>query len=75
MPPKKLTLPDAGIEKLIREVRGARVILDSALAALSGVETKALNRAVKRNSDRFPEDFMFRLTPKEADGLRTNLAP
>ncbi|MBS1659697.1 MAG: ORF6N domain-containing protein [Bacteroidetes bacterium] len=46
-------------------IRGQRVMLDFDLATLYGVETKALNQAVKRNSDRFPEDFMFRLTEEE----------
>ena len=45
-------------------------MLDSDLAALFGVETKALNRAVKRNADRFPPDFMFRLTANEVKKLR-----
>jgi len=47
-------------------LRGHRVMLDRDLANLYGVETKALNQAVKRNQDRFPEDFMFRLTSEEA---------
>ncbi len=48
------------------------MILDSDLAAIYGVSTKALNQAVKRNADRFPEDFVFRLTPEEAaDSLRS----
>jgi hypothetical protein len=47
-------------------LRGQRVILDADLAAIYGVETRVLNQAVKRNSERFPEDFMFRLTPEEA---------
>jgi hypothetical protein len=51
-------------------VRNHRVILDSDLATLYGVETKHLNRAVKRNPTRFPEDFMFRLTKKEVEVLR-----
>ncbi len=60
------------IEQIIRTVRGQRVILDSDLAAIYGVSTKALNQAVKRNADRFPEDFVFRLTPEEAaDSLRS----
>lgn len=45
-------------------------MLDATLAELYGVETKMLNRAVKRNQDRFPEDFMFQLTPEEAQTLR-----
>ncbi|PYL15955.1 MAG: DNA-binding protein, partial [Verrucomicrobia bacterium] len=50
--------------QLIYEIRGQRVILDSDLAAIYGVETKALNRAVKRNHDRFPKDFVFQLTSR-----------
>ncbi|HEX7516318.1 MAG TPA: ORF6N domain-containing protein [Chthoniobacterales bacterium] len=70
MPSKKLALPDQGIDDLIREIRGQKVILDSDLAALYGVETKALNRAVKRNRDRFPKDFVFQLTRQESEALR-----
>jgi hypothetical protein len=51
-------------------VRGEQVLLDAALAALYGVTTGALNRAVKRNRERFPEDFMFQLTANESDSLR-----
>ncbi|HKP02960.1 MAG TPA: ORF6N domain-containing protein [Chthoniobacterales bacterium] len=51
-------------------VRGQRVILDSDLARIYGVETKALNRAVKRNADRFPRDFVFQLTREESGPLR-----
>ena len=51
-------------------IRGRRVILDEALAALYGVETKALKRAVRRNLDRFPDDFMFELTTQELADLR-----
>jgi hypothetical protein len=53
------------VESLILVVRGHKVILDADLAALYGVETKQLNRAVKRNLSRFPEEFMFRLTAEE----------
>jgi hypothetical protein len=60
----------AKIAHLILTLRNHRVLLDSDLAALYGVETKQLNRAVKRNLDRFPEDFMFQLTPQEAEALR-----
>ena len=52
------------------QIRGQKVILDSDLAALYGVETKSLNRAMKRNPDRFPEDFVFQLTRQEFEGLR-----
>jgi hypothetical protein len=58
------------IERAILALRGQRVLLDADLAALYGVETKALNRAVKRNWARFPADFMFRLTKAETSGLR-----
>lgn len=51
-------------------LRGEKVMLDADLATLYGVETKALVRAVKRNLDRFPEDFMFQLTKAEFDNLR-----
>jgi hypothetical protein len=50
-------------------VRGQRAILDAELAALYGVATKVLNQAVKRNVERFPEDFMFRLTRTETKAL------
>ena len=50
------------IQNKIYEIRGQRVMLDRDLAELYGVETKALNKAVKRNSERFPERFMFQLT-------------
>lgn len=55
----------AVIQRKIYEIRGQKVILDRDLAALYQVETKVLNQAVKRNIERFPEDFMFQLTLKE----------
>jgi hypothetical protein len=58
------------IEESILLIRGQRVMLDRDLAALYGVETKGLNRAVQRNAERFPPDFMFQLTADEADSLR-----
>src|SRR6185436_1344443 len=58
------------IEQAILLIRGQRVMLDRDLAALYGVETKNLNKAVKRNLDRFPADFMFQLTADEAEALR-----
>ena len=58
------------IEHAILLIRGQRVMLDRELAALYGVETKNLNKAVQRNRDRFPADFMFQLTADEADGSR-----
>ena len=58
------------IEKIIYIVRGQKVILDSDLADLYCVLTKNLNKAVKRNSEKFPSDFMFKLTKKEYEDLR-----
>ena len=60
------------IEPLILNLRDQKVILDADLAELYGVETKALNQAVKRNAARFPEDFMFRLTEIEKTEVVTN---
>jgi len=65
-----ILIPTERIERVILLVRGDRVMLDSDLAELYGVETKALNRAVRRNSGRFPLDFMFQLTSEEAESLR-----
>ena len=61
------------IQHKIHEIRGQRVILDRDLAALYGVETKVLNQAVKRNIERFPEDFMFQLTSEEFRNLRSQI--
>lgn len=58
------------IDEKIYLVRGQKVMLDSDLAQVYQVETKMLNRAVKRNLDRFPEDFMFQLTDEETKSLR-----
>src|SRR5688500_16276235 len=54
-------------------IRGHKVILDSDLAVLYGVNVGRLNEAVKRNRDRFPADFMFQLTAEEFDSLRSHL--
>lgn len=62
--------PAEKIESRILLIRGQKVMLDADLAELYGVETKALNRAVRRNLDRFPEDFMFQLTQEEFESLR-----
>ena len=67
------TLALQKIAPLIHETRGERVILDSDLAKIYGVAVKALNQAVKRNADRFPEDFAFRLTRAEYDSLRSQI--
>jgi hypothetical protein len=62
-------IPVERIERAILLVRGEKVMLDSDLAVLYGVETKVLNQAVKRNALRFPSDFMFQLTKDESDDL------
>jgi hypothetical protein len=61
------------IEQKIFSLRGKKVMLDADLAEIYGVETKTLNRAVRRNIDRFPEDFMFQLNAKEAIALRCQI--
>jgi hypothetical protein len=60
------------LESLILTIRGHRVMIDADLADLYGVETRTLNQAVKRNADRFPKDFMFRLTAEEKSEVITN---
>jgi len=60
----------ATIASVIRTIRGQKVILDSDLARIYRVPTKALNRAVKRNLERFPDDFIFQLTWKELENLK-----
>jgi hypothetical protein len=60
------------IEPLILVVRGQRVMIDADLASLYGVPTKALNQAVRRNADRFPPDFVFRLSQNEKKEVVTN---
>ena len=64
-------IPRERIEQVILLMRGEKVILDADAAALFGVETKALVQAVKRNPDRFPDDFMFQLTNQELAILRS----
>lgn len=63
-------IPIERIEQAIFLIRGHKVMLDADLARLYSVETKNLNKAVKRNLGRFPEDFMFQLTPEETTNLR-----
>jgi hypothetical protein len=58
---------------MIRDIRGQQVMLDSDLAMLYGVKTSALNQAVKRNINRFPDDFMFQLTKSEHDSLKSQI--
>jgi len=68
---KALFVPDESIINKIYLIRRQKVMLDEDLAGLYQVETKRLNEAVKRNSDRFPKDFMFRLTNKEFKNLKS----
>ena len=68
---KKNQLADVRrLDELIREVRGQKIMLDFDLARVYGVETKSLNRAVKRNADRFPRDFMFQISADEWQNLK-----
>jgi hypothetical protein len=66
--------PPADIAATIRVVRGQRVLLDVDLAAVYGVTTKRLNEQVRRNVDRFPEDFLLRLTNQDVAALRSHFA-
>jgi hypothetical protein len=68
------TLSDAKIARRIHFVRGHRVMLDRDLAVLYGVSTKRLNQQVLRNRERSPSDFMFQLTPDDAESLRLQFA-
>lgn len=61
------------IDQTIYLVRGLRVLLDEDLAKIYGVETKVMNQAIKRNRERFPEDFMFQLTVDEYSNLRSQI--
>lgn len=67
-------IPVETIAGSILVLRGHRVILDADLARLYGTTTKRLNEQVRRNHERFPEDFMFRLTDQEAEALRSQIA-
>jgi hypothetical protein len=70
MTEEKALVPIEVIQRQITIIRGEKVMLDRDLAELYGVETKQLKRAVRRNMDRFPPDFMFELTKAEYDALR-----
>jgi hypothetical protein len=74
MPAEVSLIPMERIERAILLIRGEKVMLDSDLAELYGVETKRLNEQVRRNPGRFPPDFMFQLTPVEAGSLRSQFA-
>ena len=67
-------IPEEKILNIIIVVRGKKVILDSDLATLYGVETRRLNEQVRRNIDKFPDDFMFQLTKGEFENLKSQFA-
>ncbi|PIK14795.1 ORF6N domain-containing protein [Halobacteriovorax sp. JY17] len=69
-----MDFPIDQIQNMIYEIRGQRVILDSDLAKLYGVETKRLNEQVRRNIERFPEDFMLECNSDDLDVLRSQFA-
>jgi len=71
MPSIKTPIQIGKIQQRILLIRGEKVIIDSDLADVYGVTTKALNQAVRRNRDRFPTDFAFRLTKQEKDEVVT----
>jgi len=70
----KLLVPDELIMNKIYLIRGQKVLLDNDLAELYAVETRRLNEQVKRNIDRFPEDFMFQLDNAEFENLKSQFA-
>ena len=67
--PRKSPTPLSAVEGVIHTIRGERVILDADLAKLYGVETRALNQAVRRHRDKFPPDFLLEITPDEHEAL------
>ena len=69
---KEILLASKSMQDLIYDIRGVRVMLDYDLATIYGVETRTLNQAVKRNMERFPQDFMFRLTESEWETVKRN---
>lgn len=69
---RNTVIPAERITRAILLIRGQKVILDSDRAGLYGVQTKALNQAIRRNADRFPADFVFRLTSNEKPEVVTN---
>tara|TARA_R110002050_G_scaffold278081_1_gene424057 strand:- start:222 stop:584 length:363 start_codon:yes stop_codon:yes gene_type:complete len=68
---EKLIIPDEAVLNKIYNLRGQKVMFDSDLALLYEVETRVLNRQVKRNEDRFPGDFMFQLSDSEWKNLKS----
>ena len=71
---EQAVIPTERIAQAILVIRGDKVLLDADLAALYGVETRRLNEQVRRNRDRFPNDFMFELTSDEFANLKSQIA-
>ena len=71
---RNITIQDQFLVNKIHVIRGTKVMLDSDLAELYGVESKRINEQVKRNAKRFPEDFMFKLSKDEWKTLRSQFA-
>jgi hypothetical protein len=67
-------IPEKRILKIIMVIRGENVILDSDLAKLYDVETRRLNEQVRRNIEKFPDDFVFQLTKEEFENLKSQIA-
>jgi hypothetical protein len=74
MTEKIVGIPDEIVLSKIYMIRDQKVMLDSDLAELYGIETKRMNEQVRRNLDRFPKDFMFQLNQEESDFLRSQFA-
>jgi len=74
MPRRPAIIPTEHIASAIRVVRGHKVIIDADLAALYGVETRRLNEQIRRNLERFPDDFMFQLSAEETTALMSQFA-
>ncbi|MFX1706889.1 ORF6N domain-containing protein [Chitinophaga sp. CC14] len=71
---KQASIPDEIVKNKIYFIRGQKIMLDRDLAELYGVETKRLKEAVRRNINRFPEDFMFEMAKEEFENCRTQIA-
>ncbi|MDD4996984.1 MAG: ORF6N domain-containing protein [Syntrophales bacterium] len=74
MDSRKAIIADDRIVNLILDLRGEKIILDSDLAELYGVETRRLNEQVRRNKRRFPQDFMFQVSKEEFENLKSHFA-
>jgi ORF6N domain len=74
MPRKQPVIPEERIEQAIYLIHGQKVVLDFDLAAIYGVSAKRLNQQVRRNIERFPDDFAFLLTQEEFASLRLRIA-